>query len=77
MGTKNNPGTFDCYHAAADDEPMFILLARDPLAADLVRDWADRREQTRGPSAKVDEARACATAMDRWYLAAPPAKGER
>ena len=44
MGTKNNPGKFDCYEAAAPDEPMFILLARDPVAPYLVRIWASIRK---------------------------------
>ncbi|MFN3464449.1 MAG: hypothetical protein ACK4X1_10260 [Terricaulis sp.] len=39
MGTKNNPGQFDCYTAADPDEPMFILLARDELAGTLVLMW--------------------------------------
>ena len=39
MGTKNNPGDFDCYTNAEPDEPMFILLARDPLAPFLVALW--------------------------------------
>lgn len=43
MGTKNNPGQFDCYEAAEDDEPMFVLLARDALAPDTIEDWARRR----------------------------------
>ena len=40
MGTKQNPGPFDCYAAAAPDEPMFVLLARDSKAAALVNLWA-------------------------------------
>lgn len=44
MGTKRNPGQFDCYAAALDDEPMFILLGRDPLAPLLVGLWAAIRE---------------------------------
>ena len=32
MGTKNNPGQFDCYRNAEPDEPMFVLLARDERA---------------------------------------------
>ena len=39
MATKNNPGQFDCYENAAPDEPMFILLARDPVAPALVEAW--------------------------------------
>jgi hypothetical protein len=68
MGTKNNPGTYDCYENTDPDEPMFILLARDPLAPALVREWAQRRAETRGrPDAKIDEARACAENMERWF----------
>jgi hypothetical protein len=29
VGTKNNPGRFDCYARAEDDEPLFIELAPD------------------------------------------------
>ena len=66
MGTKNSPGKFDCYESADPDEPMFVLLGRDPLAAELVRAWAAWRMKYRGPSEKVDEALACAAAMDEW-----------
>lgn len=66
MGTKNKPGTFDCYANAHPDEPMFILLGRDPLAPELVERWADLRAARRGPSPKVEEARACARAMREW-----------
>lgn len=43
MGTKERPGTFDCYAAAASDEPLFTLLARDDDAPTLVEEWAARR----------------------------------
>lgn len=66
MGTKNNPGEFDCYENAAPDEPMFVLLARDPLAPMLVEEWAKRRVASRGPSAKTREAFDCANAMRDW-----------
>lgn len=70
MGTKNEPGAFDCYANAKDDEPLFTLLARDPLAPALVDLWAERRQAQRVDSAeKVDEARACAEAMHVWYRA--------
>jgi hypothetical protein len=39
MGTKNNPGAYDCYARAEPDEPLFILLAHDPSAALLVMAW--------------------------------------
>lgn len=43
MGTKNNPGKFDCYAAALPDEPLFVLLARDPQFYELVCKWGNRR----------------------------------
>lgn len=67
MGTKNDPGEFDCYEAAEDDEPMFVLLARDISAPGLVDQWADRRQLTGEEPEKVAEARECAQAMRRWH----------
>lgn len=66
MGTKQNPGDFDCYREAHDDEPMFILLGRDPFGPALVRAWADLREQAGDDPAKIAEARKCADAMTDW-----------
>lgn len=43
MGTKNNPGQFDCYAAADPDEPLFTLAAHDPVAHALVELWAHLR----------------------------------
>ena len=43
MGTKNNPGSFDCHASADPDEPLFMLLARDPLAPFLVSIWSKLR----------------------------------
>lgn len=75
MGTKRNPGRFDCYAAADPDEPMFVLLGRDPLAPMLVRLWAFMRGLRR-PHAdpriraheaeKQAEAESCAADMERW-----------
>lgn len=67
MGTKANPGTFDCYDKAEPDEPMFVLLARDELAPEVVEEWAALRACTRGrDDPKVREAVECAAAMRRW-----------
>jgi len=66
MGTKNNPGSFDCYANAAPDEPMFVLLARDRHAPLLVREWANIREEQKENPAKVAEARKCAGDMEDW-----------
>lgn len=77
MGTKNNPGEFDCYAAAHPGEPMFVLLARDKHAAALVNLWAamkrlefaqaspDTLDQVRR---KVHEAERCANTMVEWYV---------
>lgn len=43
MGTRINPGRFDCHAAALPDEPQFTLLARDPLAGFLVSIWSSLR----------------------------------
>ena len=52
MGTKNNPGEFDCYANADRDEPLFVLRAKDKSAPDVVRHWAYqyklRKEQANG-----------------------------
>lgn len=63
MGTKNNPGAFDCYTNAEPDEPMFILLGRDRHAPRLVEWWAQLRENEGEDPAKVTEARECAQNM--------------
>ena len=43
MGTRANPGRYDCSAAALPDEPLFTLLARDPLAGFLVSIWSSMR----------------------------------
>jgi hypothetical protein len=67
MGTKNEPGSYDCYANAAPDEPMFVLLARDPSAPLLVGLWALIREKLGDESEeKVENARDCADQMALW-----------
>ena len=66
MGTKNNPGKFDCYTNAEPDEPMFVLLARDVDAPHLVREWVERRKERGEKAEKLIEAYDCATAMETW-----------
>jgi hypothetical protein len=69
MGTKNNPGKFDCYANAAPDEPMFVLLGRDRYAPLLVRIWALLRSRDGGEDeAKLEEAYQCARAMEQWQI---------
>jgi hypothetical protein len=73
MGTKLNPGKFDCYENALPDEPMFTLLGRDLSAPNRVREWADERKQNirahlcpQSDIALVQEARQCADSMANW-----------
>lgn len=80
MGTKNNPGAYDCYANAEPDEPMFILLGRDRHAAEVVRYWVYLKTGGAPVSyagnvsmqtfsalpAKHQEALNCAAAMEDW-----------
>jgi len=66
MGTKNNPGKFDCLAAAHPDEPTFVLLGRDRDAPALVRRWANVRAARGEDPEKVAEARDCAARMVGW-----------
>jgi hypothetical protein len=75
MGTKANPSKYDCFKNLEDDEPYFVLMARDPRAAALVRAWAwNRRELIKmGAKPAEDEAQCreaddCADAMEAWFL---------
>jgi hypothetical protein len=58
MGSKIQPGKFDCYANALPDEPMFVLLARDPDIQCGLRPQSD--------AALVAEAEECAWAGQEW-----------
>ena len=71
MGTKNEGDT--CYTAALPDEPMFVLLGRDPQAPQIVRDWAAQRlalvyggQRPASDIPKVREAQQLADRMVQW-----------
>lgn len=67
MGTKNNPGKFDCYAKAEDDEPIFVLLARDPFAPILISLWIELREMNDAHELrKLDDAYDVARDMKKW-----------
>lgn len=66
MSTKTNPGNFDCYAKLKDDEPYFILRAKDPHAPAIVELWAALRESEFGPTGKFQEAKNCAKEMRLW-----------
>lgn len=83
MGTKNNPGEFDCEAHAEPDEPKFTLLARDKDAPSAVRRWASKREDRKCNEfhvllksdlpaeeiRQIDEALECANDMEDWRKA--------
>lgn len=80
MGTKNQPGEYDCLGKAEPDEPVFILLARDASAPAAVLAWAIGRLEAvrdgRRPKAdlpQIGEALRLIVQMIRWRLAHPPA----
>lgn len=66
MGTKRNPGDYDCYANAHPDEPMFILIGRDERAPTLVDAWAKMSEERGTDPTKIADARRCAEDMRRW-----------
>ena len=73
MGTKAAGDM--CYANALPDEPMMVLLARDPEAPELTRRWARKREQDivaglrpMSDMAQVKEAYATADKMVRWRI---------
>lgn len=67
MGTKTKPGKFDCYAQARVDEPMFVLLGRDPTAGLLVKLWTEiRAEMGRTEDAQIDEARLASFSLDAY-----------
>jgi len=66
-----------CLGKAADNEPIFVLRANDPIAPSIVRRWADdylidKRENstdgcvTHRQLSKAQEARGLANEMDSW-----------
>lgn len=80
MDTINNQD--GCFYRALDDEPVFVLLARDPSAAEAVRWWVTLRQALIGSGEKpledhdtLSEALKTAAAMTAWrYDATDPAK---
>lgn len=74
---------FSCINKAADDEPVFVLRANDPVAAKVVRFWASeyvsrKRDMstdgllTHTQITKAQEARGCANEMDAWQYRMDP-----
>lgn len=63
MGYKQTDATLE---NTGDDEPIFVLVARDRLAPDLVEEWAAQAQAAGAPMGKVGEARRHAAEMRHW-----------
>lgn len=61
-----------CINKAAPDEPVFVLRANDPLAAQTVRLWATMAHGVHEDE-KRDEAMHLANMMDDWQSRLPKA----
>ncbi len=77
MGSKAEPGKHDCYANAELDEPMFVLLARDPVAPWLVRAWRALRDGDNiAASALMNEASQAFRASGKKALPRPSEKSQ-
>jgi hypothetical protein len=66
--TKHAEANSGCWAKALDDEPMFIILGRDPDGGNIVRLWAERRSAAGDPE-HGEPVMAVADAMDAWRAA--------
>lgn len=56
-----------CLNKAAEDEPVFVLRAKDPIAPEAVETWARQSELSGAHEPrKISEARALAQSMREW-----------
>ena len=54
-----------CLNKAEDDEPIFVLRAKDPIAAHIINHWADTAKGIHEPE-KIAEARSAAVVCTEW-----------
>jgi alkanesulfonate monooxygenase SsuD/methylene tetrahydromethanopterin reductase-like flavin-dependent oxidoreductase (luciferase family) len=66
MGSKSQPGFYSYLGKAEPDEPVFVLMGRDPLAPDLIRRWADTAQANGERRDKVAEAYALAKQFEEY-----------
>jgi hypothetical protein len=62
-----------CLNKARPDEPLFVLRANDPTAAQVVRLWVAMNDG-RQPPDKCGEALECADRMEKWHGQQPKAE---
>ncbi len=55
------------WNRAAQDEPLFVIRAKDKLAPTMVRQWAEAASMTGAHEPeKIQEARGLAEIMEAW-----------
>jgi hypothetical protein len=70
MWSKSKPGPFDRYAEAAPEEPVFVLLGRDPVSTFLVSLWIGVHGVMGGNSpAEALDAAQCSLALEQWARA--------
>lgn len=57
-----------CLGRSQDDEPVFVLVARDITAPNAVRNWAVHAALAGSPREKVEQAMRDAELMEAWQL---------
>lgn len=56
-----------CLNRAGDDEPLFVIRAKDELSSTMVRQWAESAAMTNAHEPeKIQEARMLAESMENW-----------
>lgn len=76
IGTKAQPGQFDAFDKARDDEPIFTLLGRDECAPGAITEWARLRRMKAlrhfepGSPEHVEELHQCAETVEHLRNAA-------
>jgi len=66
-----NKHTNSCLRKARDDEPVFVLLGRDPISQDIVAEWAKAAMTAGHNPRKVVEAMFIATVMQQYPKKSP------
>ena len=56
-----------CLNKAGSQEPVFVLRARDPLAAQTIRLWAQMAADGTHAPEKIDQALHVAAEFEKWH----------